>query len=614
MAEKSSLQVLDLNFDNLKQGLKDYLKSRPDFLDYDFEGSAISLLLDLLAYNTYQSNYYTSMIANEMFLDSAQLRDSVISRAKAIGYTPRSATGSRAIIRLNFENVDQYRFSIGRNQLIFGASVDGVGYNWTNDKAYQVIRSIDGQYVVDIEIVEGDLFEYQWTIDLTKEQKFIIPVKSVDITTLVVEVQNSSSDDTVYTFRRANDLFDINEDSRVYWIQEIEDEQFELLFGDGVIGRALDNNNILKATYRIVNGENTNGVQSFTGPSSIAGYQYTLSVINASDGGQNIQSIDEIKFVAPKNYEAQNRAVVSTDYERLIKNNFPYVRSLRVWGGETNEPPIYGKVFVSAKPNIGFTLGTLQKDNIKNFLKQYNPLTTDIVFLDPTFLYVSPQIEVIWDSTKTTDTENDVRDGIINAVSQYAENNLDEFDRTVIYHSRFVDVVDESSVAVLSNQTTFVLEKRFTPNFNTSTRYILNFRNKLRKTSTQNTPVIESSRFVFRGKQSYLEDDKEGNIKIYYYDNLVKTYFIGNFGEVDYTTGTVQLYPFGPSSADNEEVRVRVVPLDLNIVSDKYQIMTLTDYNIVMNDNAEAYKSSSVTVTTFNTVSYVRESLTGIVV
>jgi len=223
-------------------------------------------------------------------------------------------------------------------------------------------------------------------------------------------------------------------------------------------------------TYRIVNGENTNGVQSFTGPSSIAGYQYTLSVVSASDGGQNIQSIEEIKFVAPKNYEAQNRAVVSTDYERLIKNNFPYVGSLRVWGGETNDPPIYGKVFVSAKPNIGFTLGTLQKDNIKNFLKQYNPLTTDIVFLDPTFLYVSPQIEVIWDSTKTTDTENDVRDGIINAVSQYAENNLDEFDRTVIYHSRFVDVIDESSVAVLSNQTTFVLEKRFTPNFNTSTR------------------------------------------------------------------------------------------------------------------------------------------------
>lgn len=614
MAQKSSLKILDLNFENLRKGLKDYLKSRPDFLDYDFEGSAMSLLIDLLAYNTYQNNYYTSMIGNEMFLDSAQLRASVVSRAKALGYTPRSVVGSRTTLRLVFSNVNTYRFTIPKYSLVFGADIDGVSYNWTNDKSYEVINN-DGVFSVDVELVEGDLFDFQWTIDLSQKQKFIIPNDSVDITTLSVEVQNSVSDLTTYRWNRANDIVSIDSETRVYWVQEVEDEQFELIFGDDVVGRGLENGNILTVTFRIANGSETNGVSFFTGPSSIEGFFYTATVLTPSDGGADIQTIDQIKFVAPKNYEVQNRAVVSTDYERLIRQNFSYIGSLRVWGGETNEPPLYGKVFISVKPTIGFTLGQLQKDNIKNFLKQYNALTTDIVFIDPTFLYVSPQIKVIWDSTKTTLTENEIREGIISAVEDFAANNLDTFDRSILYHSRFTDVVDESDVAVLSNQTNFLLEKRFTPNFNNRTRYILNFRNKLRLTNPNNTPVITSTKFSIEGKENcYLEDDKQGNIIIYTYENFERVYFKDTYGTIDYEKGLIELYPFGPQSAENEEIRITAIPYDLNVESDKYQIMTLTDYTITMIDNSENYRTTAQTVTTLNSVTYVREQLTGIVV
>lgn len=612
MAEKSSLQVLDLNFDNLKDGLKTYLKSRADFLDYDFEGSAISLLLDVLAYNTYQNNFYTSMVANEMFLDSAQLRSSVVSRAKALGYTPRSVTGSKTTLQLDFSGVDVFRFSIPKDSLQFTASVDGRDYVWTNTKSYEVKNS-NQTWSVQVELVEGDIFTQEWTYSSNQNQRFIIPNENVDTSSIFVEIQNSESDTRLVKYNRATDILEMNSDSAIFWLQEVDEENFEIVFGDDIIGKSPINNNIVRVIYRISSGEVTNGVEEFAGPSTINGYSYTTTVVSVADGGKDIESIDDIKFSAPKNYEIQNRAVISRDYERLIKQNFPFVGTVKVWGGEENEPPVYGKVFISGKPNIGFTLGSLQKNNIVGFLQRHNMMTAGIEFMDPTFLYVSPQIRVLWDSNKTSLSENQVRDNIITAIESFAVNSFDRFDKTVIYHSRFTDLIDETDVAVLSNQTTFLLQKRFSPNFNTSTKYIIFFRNKLRATNLDGSATINSTAFTYQGKQTFLEDDAAGNLRGYYYD-LEKTYFARTFGTVDYETGMVILDSFAPTGAPEDEIRITAIPYDLDIQTNKYQLMTLTDYNITMIDNAENIPTSSTTVPTLTSVTYVREQLTGVIV
>lgn len=614
MAEKSSLKVLDLNFDSLKDGLKEFLRSRPEFFDYDFEGSNISLLLDLLAYNTYQNNYYTSMVANEMFLDSAQLRNNVVSRAKAIGYTPKSVTGSKITLRLTFTDVDVWRFSIPKDSLSFSASIDGITYYWTNYDAYEVVNS-NGNHIVDVVLTEGQLLTYEWTVNTNENnQRYVIPNKEADTSILRVEVQNSSTDETIYRWTPADDIISITPQSRVYWLQEAEEERFELLFGDDVISRGLQNNNILRVTYRVASGDITNNISSFKGPSTINGYNYTAVTLSPSDGGTNLESIASIKFNAPKNYQVQNRAIASFDYERFIKQNFPFVGSLRVWGGETNDPPVYGVVFLSARPNVGYTLGSTQKERIQATLRKYNTITTDVRFIDPTFLYVSPQIKVIWDSTKTNYTSGEIQQKIINAITAYAENNFDTFEKSQIYHSRFVDVVDESDVSVLSNQTTFVLEKRFTPNFNNTTRYVIDYLNRLRATQPDNTPTLLSTDFTYKDQTCRIEDDSNGNIKIFYYDNSEKVYFPDTFGSIDYTTGRVILDSFGPKAAPEDEIRIRAIPYDLDVQSSKYQIMTLADYVIEMNDIAKLEIQKIVTVNTLNTVTYVRESLTGVII
>ena len=345
MAANSAISVTSLDFDAIKTSMKTYISSKPEFTDYNFEGSTISMILDLLAYNTYQNAFYTSMIGNEMFLDSAQLRDSVASRAKMLDYVPRSARGASTTLNVEITPTgapDTVTIDKGSE---FSATVDGESYKFVTPEAYTL--SSNDLYTGDITITEGRVATHRFTVSTTSPVRYILPNENVDTTSITVDIQNSADDQNSTRYNVASDISQVQANSAVYFLQEVEDSQYEIYFGGDVIGKAPIDSNIVIANYRVCNGTVGNDINSFTSPSTLGGFSTFTTTVNASTaGGSDNESIESIKFNAPKNYETQNRAVLSEDYKRIILRDNGDFQSVSVWGGEENTPAIFGKVFI----------------------------------------------------------------------------------------------------------------------------------------------------------------------------------------------------------------------------------------------------------------------------
>lgn len=613
----SSIQVLDLDFTKIRSGLKTYLKSQPEFLDYDFEGSAISLLLDILAYNTYQNNFYTSMVGNEMFLDSAQLRDSVISRAKMLGYTPRSARSSSVVLTLQiFPDDDPFTITIPK-ETAFSTDIDGRTYTWYTEQAYVAEKDGNNEWKVDIEVKEGILNTEQHTVDIQNPVKYLISNENVDTSSLIVKVKESAVETEFVTYKLASDITEVKDTSNVYWLQETSDGKYEVIFGDGVIGNPVRNNNVVELSYRISSGKITNNVNTFTLPSGIAGYtNFTITVNDSTQGGDTIESIASIKFAAPKNYQTQNRAVLAEDYRRLILNEYGGIESLRVWGGETNSPPVYGKVFVSGRPFNGTTLSNSEKDGIRNFLKQHNVMSIEPEFIDPTYLYILPTVNVNWNSSITSQNDEDLRDEIITNILAFEEDNLGSFNNDILRYSRFLDAIDETNAAILGNETTFELQKRWYPNLNNTTKYTINFGNRLKQINPNNTCTLSSTAFTYdNGKTCFLDDDCEGNVQVYYLQGATRVYVTRTLGTINYSNGVIVLNSFQPEAVPTPgEIRITVNPFENDISVNKYQLMLFSNLKIRMTDSITAKELPAVTVNTQGSVTFVREKAIGTVI
>ena len=344
-AANSTIRVTDLNFNTIKSNLKAFLRGKPQFTDYDFEGSALSNLIDLLSYNTYYNAVYTNMVGNEMFLDSAQIRNNVVARAKMLGYTPTSARGSSAVLDVTITpSTNVTSVTIAANTL-FTSTIDGIQYKFTTPEAYVLLQST-GYTSNTIVIKEGEPLQERFTRDTSSSsQRFILSNPSIDTTSIKVQVQTGGSNTTLRTFTEASNLVDVQANSQVYFVQENEDGKYELLFGDNILGKALDDGNIVIANYRVVNGSTTNGANNFVAPAALGGQaSFTVAVANSASGGANAESVPSIKFNAPKSFQRQNRAVIKNDYARTILAEAPDIQAVSVWGGEDNDPPIYGKV------------------------------------------------------------------------------------------------------------------------------------------------------------------------------------------------------------------------------------------------------------------------------
>jgi hypothetical protein len=574
MPSSDKLQITDLEFDGIKSNLVTFLKGQTKFQDYDFEGSGMAVLVDLLAYNTHYMGYYANMLGNEMFLDSSSLRESVVSHAKHLNVHPTSRKASRAKINITFTPTGSpVSLTIDKNTK-FTSSIDGVAYTYATNKTTTIPRSSTGTYsVTGLEIIEGRILNKAYSVvGADDTQRFVLPNPSIDISTITVNVQKSSTDSEVFTFADGNaiDVTTIKGTDRVYFLQEVEGGKYEITFGDGAVGRQLSDGNVVFIEYIVTNGTGGNFASTFTAVGSVAqlsSSQYTLTTNESATGGADAQGIESLKFQAPKLYQTQNRATTKYDYKAILLQERPDIESVTVYGGEDANPVQYGRVFIAVKLTGNNVLSETTKSSIKNsILKRVNVVTVEPIIVNPVFIYLIIDSTINYDPITNLTDEDTLKININSSIENYLQTNLEKFDQK-FRHSQLVQDIDNTNNSIRNNKTLIKYQQRIAPEtLNVPQTYTLYFTNAIEKGS------ITSTSFTGTDGNTYsLVDDSLGNIKAAKTTNGVvdtpKEYLIQsdgstNQGTIDYTTGKIQLGSLRPLAITDgsSSIRFNVTP------------------------------------------------------
>jgi hypothetical protein len=563
------------DYDTLRAGLKTFLKNQSVFSDYDFDGSAMSVLIDLLAYNSYMTNFYGNMVQNESFLDTAVVRSSVVSRAKALGYTPYSRKSAEAKLFVTFNPNDSPTFVLIPNGTRFQTTISGRQYIFTTAADFSAtFNSVTGLYEREVTVYEGVVTTQTFTYNAAAPQRMYLLDDKIDTSSLVVTWAPNigSTSRTAYTL--ATGLPGIEPDSTVFFLQEDVNGLYEIYFGDGILGKALANGEVVRVSYRISNGDEVNGATSFSAPgyvgqnSTNSAVQYlpnTIDLTQAAAYGSDRESISSIKFNAPKSYARQNRVVTVADYESFLSENFPEIESFSVWGGQDNNPPIYGKTYICAKPVDAYVLSNSRKDDIVEEVSKYALLTNETVMVDPLFTFMKVDSTVYYDSNKTTKTADTMFSSIVTAMQDFEATTLNKF-TSGFFKSKLATAIDSADPAIKSNTTTFKLEKRLRPIFNSSITYQMDFHASLEHPYDGFLGTLSSEGFYLSGSSDvyYLDDDGLGNIRSYTISNVTKVYTNTTFGTIDYANGVIQLDSviFSNLVDVNGELKIYVTPTD----------------------------------------------------
>ena len=620
---KGKMEITQLDFDTIKTNLKTYLKGQTTFTDYDFEGSGMSVLLDTLAYNTHYNAFMANMVANEMFLDTAVKRNSVASHAKALGYTPTSSKAPKAVVSVTVNNANTAQITMAAGHA-FDTTIAGTTYQFVNTTA-RTLQPTDGVYTYsEIPIYEGSWVTTKFTVDTTDaDQLFIIPNDNVDISTLAVSIQTSSGDTTLTTFTKANTLVEVKSTTNAYFIQETLEGEWEVYFGDGVVGSALIDGNIVILAYVVTNETEANGATAFTSASNISGFGDITVVTNtAGAGGAAPEGVGAIKYNAPFSYAAQNRTVTAGDYKAIIPQIYPNVKAISVWGGEFANPAVYGKVFISILPKAGVSITTSTKTSIVNSLQDYNvvSITPELVDLETT--KIIPTVVFKYNANNTTKSKEALAALVITAITDYSTESLEQFEE-VFRYSPFTTIIDDTDVAILSNITNIKISKTFTPTIGTATKYTIPFSNALfhphsgHMASTTGTiagGILSSSTFTITGDANtyYLEDDGAGVVNAFYVSGTTKVYLGTSVGTIDYVTGDVVLTKINIATvgqvdgADSTVIRLTVQPASNDVVPVRNQILEIDSVNMSVTGVADtiAAGSSDAGVNYTTTASY----------
>jgi len=602
----NKLEVSDFDFDDIKTNLKTFLRSQSEFQDYDFEGSGFAILLDILAYNTHYLGFNANMLANEMYLDSADIRKNIISLAKMLGYTPSSVRTPTASIDILVGDGSGSSITMTKGTA-FTTTIDGTTYQFINN-ADVVTTPVNGVYrFSNVKIYEGTLVTFRYTVDTTDtDQRFIIPSSLVDTSTLVVKVQNSSTDTTTNTYTLATGLATVQSTSKVYFLQEVEDGKFEVYFGDNVIGSSLSNGNIVILEYIVTNVEAANGASTFTASTTIGGFSnLTITTNSNAQGGTPAETKESVRFNAPLQYSAQNRAVTTSDYESLVQSIYPNALSISAWGGEDDETPVYGTVKIAIKAASGSTLTTATKQSIVTQLKKYNVASVTPVIVDPETTSILLTSTVKYDEKLTTKTATTLKSDIVSILTNYNTATLQKFDG-VFRYSKVTSLIDNTDTSIVSNITTIKIRKNFTPILNTSSRYDIYFRNSLYNPvsgyNSVNGGILESTGFKISGDSTnifYLDDDGAGNIRRYRLVGSVRTYVNNTQGTINYTTGQITVTSLNISSIQNIRgsastvVELTVVPKSNDIVPVRDQILEIDTANSLITVEADTFVGGS---------------------
>jgi len=599
------LIVSEFDFDDVKNNLKLFLEAQDEFTDFNFEGSGISVLLDVLAYNTHYLGFNMNMLANEMFLDSSSLRSSVTSHAKTLGYEPSSVRSPKAVIDVTLFDSVKATAAIPSGT-VFTTSVNDISYQFVTINEFTAASIGSSIPFLNIPIYEGTFITTQYIVDSTDvDQRFILTNNRADTNTLTVSVQTSATDTSSTTYTKTTDISQVNATSANYFLQEVENGLFEVYFGDGVLGQSLSDGNIVLLTYVVTNRKDANTASVFTNAVAIdTVVDLQISLVEPASGGAFSESIDSIKFNAPLDFASQGRCVTAEDYKVFVRRFYPNTEAVSIFGGESGsfDPVLgvssvqeFGKVFISIKSTTGNFIPQIEKRRIVESLSPFTVASITPVIVDPETLFLILDVSSIFNTNLTTLTSNDLESVIVNSLSNFNDNNLKTFN-SAFRHSQVTKLIDDSDTSLTSNITKVIMGKFFIPTLDESVGYTISFNNSIynphaRHNSDQGG-VVASTGFKVSGdanNEMFLDDDGNGYIRRFFILSGVKNYLDDKAGTIDYAAGTIKLNPLTVTSVSNvdnassTEIRITVIPDSLDVIPVRNQLIEIDLINTTVN-------------------------------
>jgi hypothetical protein len=582
VADNNRIVTSDLDFTNIKTNLQNFLQGQSELSDYNFDGSTLSILLDVLSYNTHYNALYTNLAVNESFLDSAVKRDSAVSRAFELGYLPRSSTASSVNINLTCSGISGNPSILVLPALTpFTTTFNGTNFTFYNTSSYTVSNNNNIYYFNGIKIIEGTPLTQSYTV--SSGSRYLISNVDCDISTLNVNVYNNAHSSNSITYTKVTDILDVKSTDTVYFIKEVAGGLYEIQFGNDRIGKSLTNGNVIVLSYVVTNMDAANGARTFISPNVFGGTSYVSSV-GVSAGGAQPESADEIKFNAPRVFSSGNRVVTTTDYKALLTSEFPNINSIQVWGGEDNLPPVYGKVFISIAPISNAVLTTNEKTIITTLLKNKSVVTISPVFVDPSYLNIHLTTTVYFNPNTTTLLANDIKLLVTSTILDYNVANLGKFD-SIFRFSKLSTLIDGVDNSVSSNISMLTVSRDVDVMLNTLTNYSFNINNPI-YTAGVKEHNVQSNGFYVQGDSNinYITDDGLGNLHRYSLDvnnNIVLTN--SSQGTVDYKSGIIFIRNLQINNLTDNNLTFTLKLLSNDVISIRDNIVSIDTASLIVN-------------------------------
>tara|TARA_Y100000356_G_scaffold47353_1_gene37509 strand:+ start:222 stop:2150 length:1929 start_codon:yes stop_codon:yes gene_type:complete len=616
---KKNLRVTELDFDQIKENLKIYLKAQKEFTDYDFDGSGFDILLDSLSYNTHYLGFNANMLANEMFLDTSSLRSSAVSHAKTLGYEITSARAPFATINISLKTDSNTKTMPAGTA--FTTTLDGVNYQFVTIADITGTKFGNSVNFDAQKVYEGTYVTTRYTVDTSDlEQRFILRDNRADTSTLTVKVQNSASDSTTVTYTKATDITQLEKTSTVYYLQEIENGRHEVYFGDSVVSKAVDDGNIVILQYVVTNKTEANGAFVFTPPASIDGVtDITLTTVERATGGSEPESIQSIKLNAPLDYASQGRCVTTGDYEVFVRKLFPQTQAVNVFGGEqgsynsstgVTSTPEYGKVFISVKSTTGANLTTSQKTQLVSDLSKFTVASISPVIVDPETTKLRLTSSIVYNASATTKLASELVTAVTTVLTDYNTSTLQTFNGQ--YRASAVSkLIDEADTAILNNTTTVKLSKDFVPTLGTTKSYNIAFNNALLHPEdgylASTGGVLFSSGFKVgtdTTTEFFFDDDGNGNLRRYALIGTTRSYADNVAGSIDYASGYISINNINITAISNVDgetstaIRLVITPATNDIVPVRNQLLEIDFTNTSISASIDTATSSGSSYST----------------
>ena len=608
----TNLNVTELDFDQIKDNLKSFLKQQSEFNDYNFEGSGLSTLLDVLAYNTHYNAVAAHYSLNEAFLDSAQIRGNVVTRAKLLGYVPRSVLAPRARVTLVIQGQasDPATIILPRGTK-FTTTVQGESYDYITLQQQDGLKDADNRYTFsNLEIAEGTYKKMLYRVDNDIEtQKYQIPDMDADTSTLKVTVQENENASTFDSYTQFESLLNVDANTKVYYMQENTSEKYEVYFGDGVIGQKPINNNVVTLDYVYTHGPESNGASVFSLDGTVGGLvdaTYTVTTTANSSGGAERETIESIRFNAPLTFTTQNRAVTAEDYRAIILKSFSNISSISSWGGEDNDPVDFGAVYIAIKPITEDKLTAEEKSSIVDtILKGKNIVSVRPEIVDPNFTYLELDVFFKYNPNLTDRTATALRTVVRDTISDYSFNNLNKFDG-VFRYSQLLRAIDNSDRSIINSTIRPYMFQTFTgTTVRSNNNFELNFASPLLQQGDSEKYAITSSAFKVNGIDHYfgdvpLADSENRRVVVYRIEDGENIIVINNAGLVEPAKGRVSLNNFSCDS--DTTIKISVVPNTLDIAPKRDQLLSIDQQYVTINPEIDtistAGSSGSIDYTT----------------